>query len=99
MPAHNDVHLRLVEHVAHVQATSYVRRRQQQREHGTRLARWRRWHGEELLFNPVFGPARFNRTRFVGFGKVVGHEKAFSTQQLACSHGGRHGVRQIPAER
>ena len=37
MPAHDDVHLRLVEHVAHVQAAGHVRRRQQQREHGTRF--------------------------------------------------------------
>src|SRR4051794_8330952 len=29
---------------------------------------------KEVFFFPVFGPARFNRTRVVGFGKVVGHE-------------------------
>ena len=39
MPAHNDVHLRLVEHVAHVQAPGDVRRRQQQREYRPRFAR------------------------------------------------------------
>ena len=38
MPAHDDVHLRLVQHVPHVQPPGHIRRRQQQREHGTRLA-------------------------------------------------------------
>ena len=37
MPAHNDVHLRLVQHVSHVQTPRHIRRRQQQREHRTRL--------------------------------------------------------------
>ena len=36
MPAHNDVHLRLVEHVPHVQAAGHVRRRQKQGEHRAR---------------------------------------------------------------
>ncbi len=74
VPAHNNVHLRLVEHVAHVQAAGYVRRRQQQREHWTRLALRRRGHGEEFFFDPVLGPARFNRARLVGFRQFVRHQ-------------------------
>ena len=42
MPAHDDVHLRLVEHVAHVQAAGDVRRRKQQSEDRPLLARRRR---------------------------------------------------------
>ena len=38
MPAHDDVHLRLVEHVPHVQAPGHIGRRQQQREHRPRLS-------------------------------------------------------------
>ena len=33
----------------------------------------RRGHGEEFLFDPVLGPARFNRARLVGFGQFVRH--------------------------
>ncbi len=73
MPAHDDVHLRLVEHVAHVQAAGHIRRRQQQREHWPRFALGRRGHGEKFFFDPVVGPARFNRARLVGFGQFVRH--------------------------
>ena len=73
MPAHDDVHLRLVEHVAHVQAPGNVRRRKQQREHRPRLSRRRRGHGKKLLRDPVLGPARFNRARLVRFRQFVRH--------------------------
>src|SRR5438445_12071536 len=73
MPAHNDVHLRLVEHVPHVQPPSHIRRRQKQREHWTRFTRRRRRNGEQLFLRPVLGPARFNRARLVRFGKLVRH--------------------------
>ena len=75
MPAHDDVHLRLVEHVAHVQAPGHIRRRQQQSEH-RRASRPAGGvgDGEELLFDPVLGPARFNRARLVRFGQFVRHE-------------------------
>ena len=42
MPAHDDVHLRLVEHVPHVQPPGHVWRRQKQGEDWTRLALSRR---------------------------------------------------------
>ena len=73
MPAHDDVHLRLVEHVAHVQAAGDVGRRQQQRENGASLARRRGGRREEFLLDPVVGPARFNRARLVSFRKFVRH--------------------------
>jgi hypothetical protein len=73
MPAHNNVHLRLVQHVPHVQPPGNIRRRQQQREYRTRLALRRRGHREEFFFDPVLGPARFNRARLVGFGQFVRH--------------------------
>ena len=37
MPAHEDIHLRLVQHVPHVQPPGHVRRRQQQRKHRPRV--------------------------------------------------------------
>ena len=68
VPAHDDVHLRLVQHVAHVQTPGNVGWRQQQREHRPRLSRrWSR-HRKELFFDPVIGPARFNRAWLVRFG-------------------------------
>ena len=39
MPADDDVHLRLVEHVAHVQAAGHIGRRQDQREYRLLLVR------------------------------------------------------------
>ena len=80
VPAHDDVHLRLVEHVAHVQAAGDVGRRQQQREHGALVARCRRGGGKQFFLDPVFGPARFNRARFVRFGQLVGHGVGISVQ-------------------
>ena len=73
MPAHDDIHLRLVEHVAHVQAAGDVRRRKQQGEYGTRFPRRWRGNGEEFLFDPILGPARFDRARLVGFRQFVRH--------------------------
>ena len=68
MPAHDDVHLRLVEHVSHVQAACNVGRRQQQREHRPRFSGRRGGDGEEPFLDPVLGAARFNRARLVRFG-------------------------------
>ena len=68
MPAHDDVHLRLVQHVPHVQPPGNIRRRKQQGEHRPRLSRRGRRRGKQLFFDPVFGPARLNRARLVRFG-------------------------------
>ena len=73
VPAHDDVHLRLVEHVTHVQPSSHIGRRQQQREHRPRLTLRRHGHGEEFFLNPIVGPARLNRARLVSFGQFVRH--------------------------
>src|SRR5207244_9289045 len=73
MPTHNDVHLRLVEHVPHMQPSSHIRRRQKQCEHWTCLTGRRSRDGEQLFLDPVLGPARFNRARLVRFGKLVRH--------------------------
>ena len=84
MPAHNDVHLRLVEHVAHVQPSSHIGRRQEHGEHRPRLSRRRRRNRKKLFFDPVLRPARFNGARLVRFGEIVGHgngtnQSAFGT--------------------
>src|ERR1700685_735578 len=89
MPAHHDIHLCLAEHVPHMQPSGDVRRRKQQRENRARLAGWRCGRGKEFLLDPVLGPARFNRARFVGFRQVVGHEwtaPSLSRFVLSLSH-------------
>ena len=78
MPARDDVHLRLAEHMSHMQLPGHIRRRQQQREHRTRLPRWRRGDGEELFFDPIVGPARFNRARLVRLRQFVRHDCVLS---------------------
>ncbi len=65
----------------HVQAAGHVRRRQQQREYRTAFSGRRRGDGEEFLFNPVVGPARFDRARLVRFRQFVRHELAVSRQR------------------
>ncbi len=91
-PAGEDVHLRLVEHVAHVQAAGDVGRRQQDGEglawrRGGRIRRCIRGGrglGEEVLAHPVFGPVIFNGGGVVGFGQVVGHG-GLSTSPRGCA--------------
>ena len=73
MPAHKNIHLRLVEHVPHVQPSRHIRRWQQQREHWPRVARRRRLHVEQFFADPVLRPARFSRARLVGFRQFVRH--------------------------
>ena len=73
MPAHQNIHLRLVQHVPHVQPPRHIWRRQQQGEHRTRISRRRRLHVKQLFLNPILGPARFNRARFVSFRQFVRH--------------------------
>ena len=81
-PARENVHLSLVEHVAHVQAASDVGRRQQDGKRGlavqalvlvgVRAGAGRR-NGEEFFADPVAGPVIFNGGRVVGFGQIVRH--------------------------
>jgi len=94
MPAGEDVHLGLVEHVAHVEAAGDVWRRQQDGK-GLRGLRglavqaiafgglrsgFCGWLGEEVFADPEFGPFFFNGGGVVGFGEVVGHEVWSSIQ-------------------
>ena len=81
MPAHDDVHLRLVQHVPHVQPPGNIRRRQQQGKHRTRVSLGRRRSGKQLLLYPVLRPPRLNSRRLVGFGKLVRHRKTSSRQK------------------
>ena len=73
MPADDDVHLRLVQHVAHVQAPGDVGRRQSQGE--DRLLGIGRWsfHVEQFFLDPVLRPAGFDGCGFIGLGKIVRH--------------------------
>ena len=82
VPAREDVHLRLVEHVAHVQAAGDVGRRKQLDE-GRGLGscggagRGRGGgggrHVKQLFIDPVLGPFGFNEGGVVGFGELCGH--------------------------
>ena len=81
-PASQDIHLRLVEHVAHVQTAGNVRRRQQNGEGlpvsgCVAFGSGRRGLGKQLLFHPVFGPVVFNCGRVVSFWQVVRHSGRF----------------------
>ncbi len=73
MPPDDDVHLRLVEHVAHVQPAGDVGRRQQQGEGVVVVRSGGRVDVEQLLADPAFGPARLDLTRIVSLGKFVRH--------------------------
>src|ERR1700746_40359 len=84
-PTDENIHLRLFHHVAHVQTSSDVRRRQEQTEHRTSVSRRWGWHGEEILLHPVFSPARFDGAWLVRFRQVARHEKTVSTQKSAFS--------------
>ena len=70
MPAHDDVHLRLVEHVTHVQTPGDVRRWQQQGKNWTRIVWSRRGNRKQLFLYPVLGPVRLDGRRLVRFGKL-----------------------------
>ncbi len=74
-PARENVHLSLVEHVAHVQAARHVGRRQEDNKRlaGRALPLDRCGLGEELFADPVSGPMIFNGGGVVGFGQVVRH--------------------------
>ena len=81
-PAGEDVHLRLVEHVAHVQTAGDVGRRQQDGERGLAVQALvldgavpvvGRRNGEKVLADPVTGPVIFNGGWVVGFGQIVRH--------------------------
>ena len=71
VPAGEDVHLGLVEHVAHVQAAGDVGRRQ---EHGEGFGGGCGVAGrgvEQMLVSPVFRPFFFDCGRLVGLGQFV----------------------------
>ena len=81
-PANQDVALSVLKHVAHVQVSRHVGRRQKDRKSGLTVlalvldrcsAGTRRRNGEQLLFDPVVGPMIFNSGRVVGFRQVVRH--------------------------
>ena len=73
VPAGEDVHLRLVEHVAHVQAAGDVGRRQQHGEVALGGALVERGGVKEIFTHPVLGPVLFNGGGIVGFRKFVRH--------------------------
>ncbi len=88
VPAGEDVHLSLVEHVAHVQAAGYVGRRQKNSKGiADGFTGCGRGLSEEVFADPVFGPFIFNGGGVVGFGEVVGHGVR------SIESGGRLGLR------
>ncbi len=77
LPADDDVDLGVLQHVSHVEVAGDVGRRQRDGKGLARLVRRRRFDVEELFVDPVLGPARFNRARLVGLGKIVRHACPF----------------------
>src|SRR3569623_1765168 len=75
MPAHQDVTLGVLEHVAHVQIAGDIGRGEQDVEAlaagGTVLGR--SWLREELLPDPVLGPVIFDGSGVVRYGQIVRH--------------------------
>ena len=70
VPAREDVHLGLVEHVAHVEAAGDVGRREQDGElFCLRPASLRSWDVKQAFVDPVVGPALFDDGGIVGFGE------------------------------
>ena len=71
VPAGEDVHLGLVEHVAHVQAAGDVGRREEDGElSGSVLRTFGGWNVKQTLLDPVLGPAFFYDGRIVCFRQV-----------------------------
>src|SRR5579859_182976 len=77
----------MLEHVSHVQVPSDVGRGQQQREHRLALL-WRPAHSEQVLFDSVFGPARLDSSRIVGFRQFVWHIGITGKARSAAPHTG-----------
>ena len=74
MPAGEDVHLGLVEHVAHVQAAGDVGGREKLCELlGVVLRTARSRYVEQVLVDPGPGPAGFDFGGFVGFWELSMH--------------------------
>ena len=82
LPANDDVDLRVLQHVTHVQVASHVRRRERQGEGRLRGICSRGVHVEQLFANPVFGPAWLDRARFISLGKIVRHATRLEFQKL-----------------
>ena len=74
MPTGEDVHLGLVEHVAHVEAAGDVGGREEHGEGGALGGCVGCWSGdvEELFADPVVGPLLLDCGGVVGFGQVAG---------------------------
>jgi len=70
LPARKNIHLRVVEHVAHVQAPGDVGRRQQNGVEILAVV----VGVEEVFLDPVFGPALFNAGGVVSLWQFVRHK-------------------------
>ncbi len=77
MPANEDVRLRVLEHVTHVQVAGHVGRREEHGEDGSLGGVlgdiFRRRHIEQALAYPIGSPAIFNRGGVISFLEFVGH--------------------------
>ena len=72
VPASEDVHLGLVEHVAHVEASGDVGRREQDGELFFFVLRiLRSWDVKQAFVNPIVCPTLFYYGGIVGFGEFV----------------------------
>ncbi len=76
VPARERVDLRVLEHVADVDVSGHVRRRNDDRKYRPRTTRI---SAKELLVYPSLGPARLNQPRFVNFGEFGGSGRPFGS--------------------
>ena len=94
LPADDDVDLGVLQHVAHVEVAGHVGRRQRDRKSFLRGTRGRRFDMKQLLADPVLGPARLNRARFIGLGKIVRHlVRSENHGRISILQGKRKGVK------
>ncbi len=91
VPAGEDVHLGLVEHVAHVQAAGDVGRGEEDGElSGVVLRTFGGWDVKQTLPDPVLGPAFFYDRRIVCFRQVFGEFGATGFLAHGCFKGSIH---------
>jgi hypothetical protein len=94
VPTRQDVHLRMLEHVAHVQVARHIRRGQQHGEDAGLRGIFRRGQIEQPFAYPIGGPAIFNRAGIISFLEILGHSGEKTTLYDSTASGrSRHSTR------
>src|SRR5215813_2916139 len=76
MPTRQDVDFRVIQHVADVQRTGHVGRR----NYDTKCLSWRGWIGaKQITVRPEISPLALNELRFIRFGNLSRHPEKDSS--------------------